>query len=994
MSQYKNIVTDFKDLRKVIGEITKKTPAKSRYQQQAERMGSKEASVPFVKQKGKATSRYSAKVSGGQEKVAGPKEIKKAYIKIGRSAQGPMKKQMAIVAKELEKMGYKTYDPIAMKKMFEAIAEKMNYKEAKQTPWEFMQDVVKKKSAMKYGSVTVDMFTASAIVNAYKKVNNANKKKIEKGTINQLISLSQKVMGLSSDKKWEEPLKGFPYNEVAKALQTEAYSKNSKSGTEVAKMMMKSKTMKDFAAKVKKMKTVTADQLDKMLPDYVSGGDIGAMFEEITESKMGDLLIDIQQGATAKELSKYHNISIQTAKNFLSDYYGNKKTRTAPGLKKEEVQEGKYTEYSDLLMMKARIIAKEGPKSNKLPAMNNAIKIAMKKLGVKEEVEEANDKTAFVKRVKDRFPATDSYQTRVFKKNNWWNRIVQVVKPKNAISSKRYVELGKIFDTGNFANLEKALRDMEKKDGIKEENVQEGTWAIPKTSKEKKLLKDLMKKPIPLGKDGDSAIERIASLIGDDSLLDDLDSAGKKNPNTDARPIIKKAMKRLGIKEETDLTEVSISNVGIENDFPKVWAQKDKRMNSILKALVNLHGFIDNLKSYKKNPKSFVDSLKRIGKNDASLKKAGLTKREIGETESRSERVKEEHEHAKQSPFKLKSQQYPRAVAIDADGYGRRHATVEDIVSACDSFGMIIDKELQVEQIQKQLGKKGFISYKNSELQDVFEGRETERLILALESTVEDQEPIEYVQGEIAYAKLHEHEIEFLKPNGTKSKGPILKMSGNTFNVKDKHTGKSFTYKYSKVNEEENVSYEKSWTKPGEGHLSFKELSEAKFSPALIKKAIAIANSKEFKQGNYSGAQKAIEKLKKGLSDDPKVSDALRIANEEIDEWVSKGGTRRRVKERDQRKDNKLKEWEDAAEASGDKAAYQKFFKAALKKFGVSSPAELSGDKEKEFYNYVDKNWKADHEEEVNVHTSYKVDGRRKNFREKMRKLGYIKSQF
>jgi len=385
MSQYKNIVTDFKDLRKVIGEITKKTPAKSRYQQQAERMGSKEASVPFVKQKGKATSRYSAKVSGGQEKVAGPKEIKKAYIKIGRSAQGPMKKQMAIVAKELEKMGYKTYDPIAMKKMFEAIAEKMNYKEAKQTPWEFMQDVVKKKSAMKYGSVTVDMFTASAIVNAYKKVNNANKKKIEKGTINQLISLSQKVMGLSSDKKWEEPLKGFPYNEVAKALQTEAYSKNSKSGTEVAKMMMKSKTMKDFAAKVKKMKTVTADQLDKMLPDYVSGGDIGAMFEEITESKMGDLLIDIQQGATAKELSKYHNISIQTAKNFLSDYYGNKKTRTAPGLKKEEVQEGKYTEYSDLLMMKARIIAKEGPKSNKLPAMDNAIKIAMKKLGVKED---------------------------------------------------------------------------------------------------------------------------------------------------------------------------------------------------------------------------------------------------------------------------------------------------------------------------------------------------------------------------------------------------------------------------------------------------------------------------------------------------------------------------------------------------------------------------------------------------------------------------------
>ena len=43
-----------------------------------------------------------------------------------------------------------------------------------------------------------------------------------------------------------------------------------------------------------------------------------------------------------------------------------------------------------------------------------------------------------------------------------------------------------------------------------------------------------------------------------------------------------------------------------------------------------------------------------------------------------------------------------------------------------------------------------------------------------------------------------------------------------------------------------------------------------------------------------------------------------------------------------------------------DQSAYQKFFKATLKKFGVSSPAELKGDKEKEFYNYIEKNWTKD----------------------------------
>lgn len=42
---------------------------------------------------------------------------------------------------------------------------------------------------------------------------------------------------------------------------------------------------------------------------------------------------------------------------------------------------------------------------------------------------------------------------------------------------------------------------------------------------------------------------------------------------------------------------------------------------------------------------------------------------------------------------------------------------------------------------------------------------------------------------------------------------------------------------------------------------------------------------------------------------------------------------------------------------------YEKFFKSALKKFGVTEPDELEGDKKKEFFDYVDKNWKSDKEE-------------------------------
>jgi hypothetical protein len=47
---------------------------------------------------------------------------------------------------------------------------------------------------------------------------------------------------------------------------------------------------------------------------------------------------------------------------------------------------------------------------------------------------------------------------------------------------------------------------------------------------------------------------------------------------------------------------------------------------------------------------------------------------------------------------------------------------------------------------------------------------------------------------------------------------------------------------------------------------------------------------------------------------------------------------------------------------SGDKSEYQKFFMAALKKYGVSEPDKLPDDKKKEFYSWIDKNWTSDKE--------------------------------
>jgi|TARA_B110000908_G_scaffold94382_1_gene111855 hypothetical protein len=109
-----------------------------------------------------------------------------------------------------------------------------------------------------------------------------------------------------------------------------------------------------------------------------------------------------------------------------------------------------------------------------------------------------------------------------------------------------------------------------------------------------------------------------------------------------------------------------------------------------------------------------------------------------------------------------------------------------------------------------------------------------------------------------------------------------------------------------------------------------KEVKEA--GDPLEAKAVKIAKEMG---GDMTGAVKKIEKLKKGLSKAKAVDDALRLANESVQ-----------------------------SEASAKQEKYKKFFQSALKKFGVKSPAELEGDKKKEFFDYVDKNYESDNEED------------------------------
>jgi len=60
------------------------------------------------------------------------------------------------------------------------------------------------------------------------------------------------------------------------------------------------------------------------------------------------------------------------------------------------------------------------------------------------------------------------------------------------------------------------------------------------------------------------------------------------------------------------------------------------------------------------------------------------------------------------------------------------------------------------------------------------------------------------------------------------------------------------------------------------------------FSSQQIKMAYGVLNDPRYKQGNYSGAFNAIEKIAKGLASHPDVANALKRANEELEEETIK----------------------------------------------------------------------------------------------------------
>ena len=121
------------------------------------------------------------------------------------------------------------------------------------------------------------------------------------------------------------------------------------------------------------------------------------------------------------------------------------------------------------------------------------------------------------------------------------------------------------------------------------------------------------------------------------------------------------------------------------------------------------------------------------------------------------------------------------------------------------------------------------------------------------------------------------------------------------------------------------------------------ELDEAKFSPKEIKMAIGVASDKRYAGGNMTGAVKAIEKIKKGLSDHPQVKAVLKRQNEAKLDPVNKKALK---KDFDDRKD---KDIDNDGDVDDSDKYLAKRRKAVSKAIAKEETIQAQIDKAKEF---------------------------------------------
>ena len=193
------------------------------------------------------------------------------------------------------------------------------------------------------------------------------------------------------------------------------------------------------------------------------------------------------------------------------------------------------------------------------------------------------------------------------------------------------------------------------------------------------------------------------------------------------------------------------------------------------------------------------------------------------------------------------------------------------------------------------------------------------------------------LEGKVKKEKKEVQEVEEPKAKGEKD-------------FKDKHVKKVSGMK----NDGTNIKEKK--LKAGRGKATIDVDHTGKGIPAAEKKYKVKFKKNRFGGMDVTGDKKDILAYMQASDGHGMDSDDLEELYPELMEGYKK------AKKEDVDEEELENDKEETDEQSEKQKKYRAFFDKALKKFGVKSPAELEGEKKKEFFDFVDKNYEAEDE--------------------------------
>ena len=419
------------------------------------------------------------------------------------------------------------------------------------------------------------------------------------------------------------------------------------------------------------------------------------------------------------------------------------------------------------------------------------------------------------------------------------------------------------------------LVDLEKTyPGIKKE-LGEGTWAWPDQAWQVKELDKILKSPIQAAK----AADVLYNIIGDDELYDEIDSAIKRDPQSDVRPVVIRRLKNMGLIESNEeLTEWNWKNwkkwfktggkdaIGSKVDRSRdahtvdmpvgnlqKWLKEDPEAEAKVDTLTQMqdaYKYNEDRNAHSENILMLAHAFGERGEIKAveglmkTIKQQGYT------TPEQSEMMYNAiHKKYFKELFPV-NEVWPALAVAGAAGYGLYKAGKW----AANKFKQVAkphkDAADRIKQYDKALGEE-YDHYTDPD------GEEYECMACnyigddwAEDDNIKDIEDKE--ANAMLCPKCHSEHYYIL---------PTVQ--------------RQYKESYS-----DDFDYDGDWE------------DEDVFSNREIKTALMWINHPRYRDGNYDGAVAEIEKIAKGLSDHPSVAKALKKANESIEDIKELTGTR------------------------------------------------------------------------------------------------------